>query len=215
MPALLFIAVALGAYLAGSIPTGFLVARARGIDIRKVGSGNIGATNVLRVLGKPAGIGVLLFDALKGAFACGCLPAWGARLLGPATAAQADALEVMAGIIAILGHNYTCWLGFKGGKGIATTAGVLAVWLPVALLWTVLAWVATAVLTRFVSLASIVAALVLPFIVWTTHGSPTKIVVVTMLSVLAIWKHRANIERLRAGKEPRLGKPRPVDAPTS
>src|SRR5882762_5618235 len=131
-----YILTALAAYLLGSIPTGFLVARAQGIDIRTVGSGNIGATNAMRVLGKPAGIFVLLLDALKGFAAC----TWFVSLIlkfftvGPEplnsqqvisasigfTPEQACILQIVAGICAVLGHNYTCWLKFKGGKGIAT-----------------------------------------------------------------------------------------------
>lgn len=206
MVVLLYAAVAVGAYLAGSIPTGYLVARTRGIDIRKVGSGNIGATNVLRVLGKPAGIGVLIFDALKGAFACGVIPRLVGHWLGPVSDANADALEVMAGIVAIMGHNYTCWLRFKGGKGIATTAGVLLVWMPKALLGAVLVWGLTFAVTRYVSLASIAVALALPFIVWATGGSPTKIGVTTALSALAIYKHKSNLRRLRDGTEHRFGR---------
>ena len=130
------------AYLLGSIPTGFLVAKAKGIDIRSVGSGNIGATNAMRVLGKPAGIFVLLMDALKGFAACAWLAPLLYNLLAPHfsglaplfrdTPAETQAhFIVLAGIFAVLGHNYTCWLKFKGGKGIATTAGVylaLAPW---------------------------------------------------------------------------------------
>src|SRR5436305_1069529 len=112
-----YFATACVAYLLGSIPTGYLVARSRGIDIRSVGSGNIGATNVFRVLGKPAGITVLLVDALKGFVAC--------RFVAFGPTAPSEAHQMVAGLFAILGHNYTCWLRFKGGKGVATTAGVL------------------------------------------------------------------------------------------
>src|SRR5947207_6616979 len=118
------------AYLLGSIPTGFLVAKARGVDIRTVGSGNIGATNAFRVLGKGFGIFVLLVDALKG---------WVAVQIGAALVAQfipgveLNHLRITAGICAILGHNFTCWLNFKGGKGIATSAGVLIALVPLAL----------------------------------------------------------------------------------
>src|SRR5438874_5597749 len=117
-----YLATAIAAYLLGSIPTGFLVAKARGIDIRSVGSGNIGATNVFRALGKPAGIFVLVMDGLKGYAAC----EWLADLLfNSLTDGRADkeSFQIIGGVFAILGHNYTCWLGFKGGKGIATSAG--------------------------------------------------------------------------------------------
>src|SRR5208283_1492176 len=119
------------AYLLGSIPTGFLVAKSRGIDIRTVGSGNIGATNVVRTLGKPAGAAVLLADALKGwlavAVAAKIIGGWFTHGSG---LAATDGLSVCAGIAAILGHNYTCWLHFKGGKGIATSAGVILALVP-------------------------------------------------------------------------------------
>src|SRR5882762_7931187 len=149
MPVLAYLLTALGAYLLGSIPFGFLVAKAKGIDIRSVGSGNIGATNAMRVLGKPAGIFVLLMDVLKGYLACALMPPLVVLCVLPsicqmppdfydnaahyldAHAEFAMHLKVIAGIGAVLGHNYTCWLKFKGGKGIATTGGVylaLAPW---------------------------------------------------------------------------------------
>src|SRR5437660_1114704 len=121
-----YILTCLAAYLLGSIPTGFLVAKARGVDIRTVGSGNIGATNVFRFLGKPAGIFVLFADALKGWLAVVGVT-WvviQALHLSPDSMTK-EWLQICAGICAILGHNYTCWLHFKGGKGIATSAGVL------------------------------------------------------------------------------------------
>ena len=135
MPVLCYILIALGAYLLGSIPFGFLVAKAKGIDIRSVGSGNIGATNAMRVLGKPAGIFVLLMDVLKGYAACALVPPHIFNWLTPHYSGLfryfsdtpvefQTRLFVVAGIFAVLGHNYTCWLKFKGGKGIATTAGV-------------------------------------------------------------------------------------------
>src|SRR5713226_2896418 len=149
---------ALAAYLLGSVPTGYLVARARGIDIRTVGSGNIGATNVFRYLGKPAGIFVLLADALKGLLAVIVL----SKLIGGWFYPNADVLErewfeICAGASAILGHNYTCWLYFKGGKGIATSAGVLAALVPGPLLIILGIWILVFALTRYVSLASLAA----------------------------------------------------------
>src|SRR2546425_11355139 len=120
-----YVTVAIAAYVLGSIPTGYLVARAKGIDIRAVGSGNIGATNVFRILGRPAGIFVLVFDGLKG-FAAS---AWWTKLiiwLFALAAAEEVYLRLVAGVAVGLGHNYTCWLRFKGGKGIATSAGVVA-----------------------------------------------------------------------------------------
>jgi glycerol-3-phosphate acyltransferase PlsY len=200
-----FVAVIVAGYLTGSIPTGYLVARARGVDIRKLGSGNIGATNVLRVLGKPAGIFVLLMDALKGALACWLLPGLAVRFAGSGLSLDPEVLRIVSGLAAILGHNYTCWLRFKGGKGIATSAGVLLVWMPAALGLTVLVWALVFAVSRYVSLASVLAAFALPFIVWATRGSGTMVGVSAVLSVMAIYKHRANLQRLRAGTEHRFG----------
>lgn len=200
-------AVALGAYLFGSVPTGYLVARARGLDIRQFGSGNIGATNVFRVLGKPAGVFVLAADALKGWLACRVVP----RLVTSHVSSQEE-LILLAGVCAVLGHNYTCWLRFKGGKGIATSAGVLLAWVPWGLLVALGVWLLVFVTSRFVSLASIAAAVVLPLGVWLTHRSWTMTLVTAGLSALAIYKHKANLERLLSGTEPRLGWRKPPPA---
>ncbi len=175
-------------YLLGSIPTGFLVAKAMGVDIRSVGSGNIGATNVFRILGKGAGIFVLTADAMKGVFVVAVIAPAIQRITFPDPIAEH--LPALAGICAILGHNYTCWLKFKGGKGIATTAGVFAA-------------------SRYVSLASIVAAVALPLAVWLTGNGGLLIGVSTALGALAIYKHKANIERLLAGTENRIGGKKP------
>jgi len=195
------------AYLLGSVPTGYLVAHARGVDIRTVGSGNIGATNVLRTLGKPAGIFVLLIDALKGWLAVAVLPAVLLLVLGRGAAASPGTravLEILAGFCVIVGHNYTCWLHFKGGKGIATSAGVLLALVPWALLIIFVVWVLVFFSTRYVSLASIAASASLPFASWATHENLTKVMVTGAMAVLAICKHRANIQRLLQGTEPRF-----------
>lgn len=207
-----FVATALLAYLLGSIPTGFLVAKARGIDIRAVGSGNIGATNVLRILGKPAGIAVLLADVLKGWTAV----VGGTRLvfLALGLAPDADTREIhtiIAALCAILGHNYTCWLRFKGGKGIATSAGVLTALVPWALLTILTVWVVLFALTRIVSVGSIAASATLPFATYGFYRNWTLTIVTGAMAALAIYKHRANIQRLLAGTEPRVGaKPKEV-----
>jgi acyl phosphate:glycerol-3-phosphate acyltransferase len=204
----LYFATALAAYLIGSLPTGYLVARARGIDIREKGSGNIGATNVFRILGKPAGIFVLVVDGLKGYAAC----AWISDLMlrwfaNPEIAGET--VRITAGIAAILGHNYTCWLRFKGGKGIATSAGVLAALVPAALLIILAIWIIVFALTRYVSLASISAAFSLPIAAWVTRNHLSVVLVTTAMGALAIYKHRANIHRLLEGTENRIGsKPR-------
>jgi glycerol-3-phosphate acyltransferase PlsY len=213
---LAYILTALAAYLLGSIPTGFLVARAKGIDIRAVGSGNIGATNAMRVLGKPAGIAVLLLDAAKGYAAV----YFGAyifrsflRQLYPFTfysGPTPDSIEhfaILAGIFAVLGHNYTCWLKFKGGKGIATTAGVYLALAPWPLLIALAVFILALLLTRYVSVGSISGAVALVAAVWFLPPHNLFLgIVTTALGALAIYKHKSNIQRLLAGTENRLGK---------
>src|SRR2546429_364518 len=176
VPIVGYILTALVAYLLGSIPTGFLVAKARGIDIRTVGSGNIGATNVFRALGTPAGILVLLADALKGWVAVVVVAKLVYRWLAWTPDPQGQEwLAICAGLAAILGHNYTCWLHFKGGKGIATSAGVVLALVPWALVIILGIWIAVFALTRYVSLASICAAFALPFAAWMTKESVTMV----------------------------------------
>jgi glycerol-3-phosphate acyltransferase PlsY len=199
-----YIVTALAAYLLGSIPTGYLVAKAKGIDIRNVGSGNIGATNVFRILGKGAGIFVLLADAAKGFFAV-----FLASKVLPQLGISSAVLEkhlIVAGVAAILGHNYTCFLKFKGGKGIATTAGVLIALTPCAFLIVLAVFILVVAVSRYISLASITAAFCLPFAVWVLKGSPTMIGIMAALGGLAIYKHKANIGRLLNGTENRFGK---------
>ena len=210
MPVLAYIAVAVAAYLLGSIPTGFLVGRVRGIDIRKVGSGNIGATNTMRVLGKPAGIFVLLVDAAKGWLACHLA----VYIYCPVTPETVSSLSttfhqienciIVAGIFVVLGHNYPCWLKFKGGKGIATTTGVYLALAPWAVLIGLVVFVLVVAVTRYVSLGSIAAAISLPAAVCLTQNGLLLDVVSIALGALAIYKHKSNIQRLRNGTENRL-----------
>jgi glycerol-3-phosphate acyltransferase PlsY len=222
VPFFAYILIALGAYLLGSIPTGFLVAKAKGIDIRSVGSGNIGATNAMRVLGKPAGFFVLMLDVLKGYAAVTLLPPmifdgyfhWIKQhtpYLVEYFRDQPDKVHIhmfmLAGIFAVLGHNYPCWLKFKGGKGIATTAGVYLALAPWALLIALVIFILAVALTRYMSVGSIAGAIALPVAVWIL--SPDNLllgIVTTALGVMAIYKHKANIQRLMAGTENRLGK---------
>ncbi len=196
-----FVILIVVAYLVGSVPTGYLVARARGVDLRAHGSGNIGATNAFRVLGTVPGILVLLIDAFKGAAAVLWVPA---LVAGRTSAETAAYLPMVAGVCAILGHNYTCWLGFKGGKGVATTAGVMGALLPLALAVALTTWFLVLVASRFMSVASITAAVVLPIATYFTTRNPALWVLATVLGALAIWRHRGNIQRLRAGTEPRF-----------
>jgi glycerol-3-phosphate acyltransferase PlsY len=216
VPAVGYILTVLIAYLLGSVPTGFLVAKSRGIDIRTLGSGNIGATNVFRILGKPAGIFVLLADAAKGFLAvfvvAKVLSGWFDPAAGPTAR---DWFDICGGAAAILGHNYTCWLHFKGGKGIATSAGVLVALVSVPLLIILGVWIIVFALTRYVSLASMSAAFALPFATWAVGKNWTLILVTSALAALAIYKHKANIRRLMNGTEDRitLKKALPSDAP--
>ena len=207
--------VALAAYLLGSIPTGYLVARAKGVDIRTVGSGNIGATNVFRILGKPAGIFVLLMDALKGFAAVALVMNFyhefndvlpniftAEGITNPQVRAG---FGIAAGLFAVLGHNYTVWLRFKGGKGIATSAGVLVALVLWALLIILTVWIVLFLATRYVSVGSLAAAVVLPFATWFTTGHDVVLTTVTgAMSVLAIYKHKGNIQRLLGGTESRI-----------
>jgi glycerol-3-phosphate acyltransferase PlsY len=206
-----YVVTALAAYLLGSIPTGFLVAKAKGVDIRQHGSGNIGATNVFRILGKPAGIFVLLADAAKGWLAVAILSQFVVEKLLPPDSLHGkhETAALLSGIFAILGHNYTCWLKFKGGKGVATTAGVLLAWTPVGFGIALAVWLVVFALSRFVSLASIVAAVSLPVATWLSGRSPTFIVVTAVLGALAIYKHKDNIKRLLNGTEHRVGQKKP------
>ena len=199
--------VALAAYALGSLPTGFLVASARGVDIRRVGSGNIGATNVLRVLGRPAGILVLVVDALKGFLACAVLADLVHRNLDSTGGTSAlESLRLLAGVCAVLGHNYSCWLKFHGGKGVATSAGVLIALVPRALILCLVLWTLVFGLTRYVSLASMAAALGLPLAVWLTGGRGPLLAVMSLLTALTLYKHRTNFRRLLDGTEHRFGK---------
>ena len=198
-----YIVVAVAAYLLGSIPTGFLVAKARGIDIRAVGSGNIGAANTFRAIGRSAGIFVLLMDALKG-FAAVELSYLILRFFGITDPGVAIHYRVVAGIFAVLGHNYTCWLGFKGGKGIATTAGVYLALVPWSVCWGLVAFIVGVLVTRFTSVGSLLAAVVLVSVVCLTQHDLTLIIVTIALGILAILKHRGNIRRLIAGTENRV-----------
>ncbi len=192
-------AIAILSFLIGSIPTGYLVARMRGIDIRQHGSGNIGATNVFRTLGKPLGIFVFIIDAMKGIAAV-----WLAARLGGSEGFSG----LVAAVAVIAGHNYTPWLGFKGGKGIATSAGVLIALAPWVALIGLAVWVTLFYATRYVSVASIGAAISLPvsagLLLAAGRGSVHLFGFLLLISTLAIWRHRANIRRLRDGTEPRF-----------
>ncbi len=193
---MLFVFCALLGFLLGSIPSGYLVGRARGVDIRQHGSGNIGSTNVLRTLGKGPGYFVFACDAAKG-IASVLLARW----LWPATG---DLGGIGAAIACVLGHNFTPWLGFKGGKGIATSLGVLIALVPLASLIVFSFWAVLFALTRYVSLASILAAAALPVVVWWFSGLGPLFWFSLAIGSLAIVRHKTNIQRLLAGTESRF-----------
>lgn len=180
-----------GAYLLGSIPTGLLLSKALGVDIRAAGSGNIGATNVYRTLGRKVGIMTLVGDCLKG-----LVPVLVARHLG-----FAEAWVAAAGLAAFLGHVYTVFLGFKGGKGVATALGVFLGISPMAVLVALGVFAAALLRWRYVSLGSILAAAVMPAAVALIERKPTVVALTVAIALLVIWKHRENIARLRAGTE--------------
>jgi glycerol-3-phosphate acyltransferase PlsY len=186
-----------GAYLVGSIPFSYLVARAFGVaDVRTVGSGNVGATNVMRSAGKGPGVAALVLDALKGAVATGAA----ARLFP-----DSGWIPALAALAAVLGHVFPVWLGFRGGKGVATGAGALAPLAPAATGTAAIVFLLTLVLARYVSLSSMVSAAALAGLTF-LWGSPTPVAVsAAVVALLVIVKHRTNIQRLLAGTENRLG----------
>ena len=189
-------------YLVGSIPTGYLLGKAKGIDIRQHGSGNIGATNVWRVMGSKWGLTAFMSDFLKG-----FLPLYLVRSISFPNDAMWSAalLLVLCGIAAILGHNYTPWLGFKGGKGIATSAGVLGALMPPVLGVALALWIIAVLMTRTVSIGSILAAVVLaPTAVWFYWGNWIYFGLALLAGGLAVWRHRGNIQRLQAGTEAKI-----------
>jgi acyl phosphate:glycerol-3-phosphate acyltransferase len=189
------------AYLLGSIPFGLLVARFHGRrDPRAAGSGNIGATNVARVAGMGAGVVTLLLDVGKG-----MLSVWLAARFSDGSAT----CMILAGLAALIGHCFPIWLRFRGGKGVATAAGVFAVLCPLALVAAMAVWILVAVFWRYVSLASIAAAAALPllvYVLWAPGLAPPYVVSIGTLAAAAliIWKHHANLQRLVAGEEPRF-----------
>ena len=187
----------LAAYLLGSIPNGLLIARLKGVDIRKVGSGNIGATNVFRSVGKSWGILTFVCDALKG-----FLPAWLFPQLVDGTHA---ALGIFCGALAIAGHNWPVFLKFKGGKGVATSAGVLLGIAPAAVGLGLLSWLILFLSTRYVSVASIGAAIVVPLAGWFLYRDGRLLpITLAILGLVTVIRHQANIRRLIAGTEHRF-----------
>jgi glycerol-3-phosphate acyltransferase PlsY len=179
-------------YFVGSLPIGYLVAHSSGgIDLRRVGSGNVGATNVYRSAGLTTALAVMIADMAKGA---------GAVLL-----AGGGLSSVAAGVAAVIGHVYPVWLGFRGGKGVATASGVFGMLSPLPALVAAAAFAAVVARTRFVSLGSVVATIVLPIVEWLTPGLRAIDIGATIVAALILFRHRGNIARLRARTERALG----------
>lgn len=205
---MIFLLIAFGAYLLGSFPSGYVIGRSRGVDLRREGSGNIGATNALRVLGKKWGYLCFALDIGKGALAV-----WLAKGI---VATDFDLVPTQAGIVAaigaLLGHTFPVWLKFKGGKGIATSGGIaLALFPPIVFLVSISAWIAIFFATRIVSIASLVATSVLGatlVVLWLRGGDGALAIVGVAMCGLVFWLHRANLSRLAKGTEPRFAKRR-------
>ena len=197
--------VVIGSYLLGSIPFGYLIGRIGGIDIRQAGSCNIGATNVVRVLGKRYGYPVFILDFLKGFGAVKLSMLLATR---PPDFNSLEGFGIIAAACSVVGHSYPLWLRFKGGKGVATSAGALFALTALGGLIALATWIAIFWLTRYVSVASVTAALVLPFAIlvisWRNQGAKTIFYFSICAAGLVIWRHRSNLSRLMQGTEPRF-----------
>ena len=186
-------------YLIGSIPTAYLLVKhLKGIDVRTVGSGNVGATNVTRAAGRRAGAFVFVIDLAKGWIAVALIAPW---MIPHATIAQ----RLSCGLLAVVGHIAPVWLQFQGGKGVATTIGVLAGTTPPLAAAYIATWLAVLLACRYVSVASIIAAAIIPLTQWLLHRPHVEMVCGAMLALLILVKHRANLLRLAQGNEPRTG----------
>ena len=184
-------------YGLGSLPLGYLVAsRAKGVDLRRVGSGNVGATNAYRSAGLAAALIVILVDVATGA----------SSVFFAARFASGAADPVAAGVAAIIGHVYPVWLRFHGGKGVATACGVFWMLAPLATAVSATAFVIVVWLTRYVSLGSVVATIALPPLAWFTDKSVPVVVGAALAAILIVQRHRANLARLQQGVERRLGR---------
>lgn len=234
-PALGFALAVVAAYLAGSIPASYLAGRLLcGIDLRRHGSGNLGATNVYRALGLLPAAAVVLVDVGKGWLAAAVLPGLAAALVGVAAPGELGAgggsallsvhgwdresagawgiLPIVCGMAAVLGHVYPVWLGFRGGKGVATGVGVFLALSPLATLGAVALWAAIVALTRIVSIASLALGVFLPLLVFAEQaergaGTPWRLVAFAALAAVFIfWTHRENLRRLARGEERRIAR---------
>lgn len=182
-------------FLMGSIPVGLIIAKVKGVDLRKVGSGNIGATNVLRTIGKVPALITLAGDILKGFI--------------PVVISSyflAGSLHIgIIGIVAILGHDFSLFLRFRGGKGVATSIGVLLAYSPIVAIFTVLLWIVVVFMSRYSSMGAIVSFILLPLNIYVFDYSYEKFVISIFITILLLFKHRGNIGRLLTGQEPKIG----------
>jgi len=204
---LTFASALIVSYLLGSIPAGYLAGRLAGVDIRKAGSGNIGATNVMRVLGKAYGYPVFAIDFLKGLAAVRVSILIARHIQLPGT--SMELIGIVAAVSCVPGHVFPVWLKFKGGKGVATSAGALFGLMPVALLIGAAVWIAMFQVTRYVSVASITAAIALPIVILIMISLDQARTMALLyfsicLAAMVILRHRSNLSRLVRGTEPRF-----------
>jgi glycerol-3-phosphate acyltransferase PlsY len=209
-----YLLIAVFAYLCGSIPFGYLLVRLfLKTDVRQTGSGNIGATNVARTGAKGLAILTLLLDAIKGFFAVLCASLYIARAGNP-SGVDASVVPAFAGLCAILGHLYPVWLKFKGGKGVATALGVFIGLAPTPVGMVLGLFAVTVLVSHYISLGSILAAAAFPFLVYLIyrdHFPRAAYALIGISSLLIIWKHRTNIQRLIAGTENRFPASKPTE----
>ena len=185
-----------GAYFVGAAPASYVAGWLKGIDLRQQGSKNLGATNVYRVLGWRYALPVALFDVAKGAVPVLLFPRWGGD--------RWEWFPAVLGAVAVLGHVFSPFVGFKGGKGVATAAGVFLALAPVAVAITLPVWAVSLWLTGYVSLSSLIAAITLPILVAVTQAGRPALVAAIALALMIVYTHRANIRRLLAGTESRF-----------
>jgi len=201
-----FVAAMVASYLLGSIPAAAIAGKSKGIDLRKHGSGNLGATNVIRVLGTKIGLAVFAFDMAKGAIPVAVFP----RFLTAADLPTGDPMiaAILFGVAAIVGHVRPIYLKFgKGGKGVATSAGVFLGLAPVQTLLTLIIFAVVLLSSGYVSLGSLISAVMLPVLLGITVGARSPLFIISVIiAAFVFWTHRANISRLRNGEEHRFGK---------
>ena len=206
-PKLIYILCGLASYLLGAVPFGLMIGLSKGIDIRTLGSGNIGATNVFRTVGKGLGAISFALDVLKGFVSAFVFPLLVCKLT---SLSPSDGLSLLCGFMAVAGHNWPVYLKFKGGKGIATSAGALLGIAPIALAIGFGFWLVSFLISRYVSLSSIIASAAIPAAGWFLYLDDGLLVpcALSLLGLLGIWRHRANISRLLKGTESRFQRKR-------